>query len=170
MEKKTKLLIVLFTFVFAFVLVNPNVFAQGKNGLAHLVQEHTEKIAQLEDAIQNISGSNSENEVLEGEVKEALLKEVTTRIDRSSNTIDYETGEELNITDFKLDEVNGEVVLQFFLEGDYDWTFDSNGNYTLARSFAQNFIFNFDPIPKMYGVDMNYEFYQNGEQVTIFID
>jgi hypothetical protein len=88
----------------------------------------------------------------------------------------------LNVTNYELIQKDGKVILQFFLEGDYDWSqkvikpeVEGEEPYTYTqfgegRQFAQNFIFNFDPIPKMYGVNLNYEFYQNGERIRLFTD
>jgi hypothetical protein len=52
----------------------------------------------------------------------------------------------------------------------YDWTNTKNsyGDDGLGRFFASNFVYNFDHIGKMYGVDLKYEFYQNGERISIF--
>lgn len=169
MRKKRMILIMVSLFTVSLLLFNSSVLAQGKEGLAHIVQQHTEKIAKLELAIKSLGGEETQNEQLSEDVKEALLKEVELKVDSLTQ---YWTKEDFNLTEYKLTEINGQAVLRFYTEGEHDWTNtpDASGAWGNGRKFAQNFIFNFDAIAKMYGVNLKYEFYENGEKITVFTE
>lgn len=180
MLKRKKIFLVVGAFVLTFSVLSPSVFAQGKEGLAHIVQEHTQKIEQLEEAIKNLSGSNS-NESLPSEVKQALLKEASIEI-KSYNAMTEPYGRGVNVIDYQIEEIKDEVILKVYTEGSNDWTINEEreaeeGEGTEAeagegagRNFARALIFNFDEIAKIYGVNLKYEFYENGERITIFTD
>lgn len=167
MLKRKKVLWVTGAFVLAFSVLNPSVFAQGKEGLAHIVQEHTQQIAQLEEAIKNLGSSNREDS-LSSEVKQALLKEAGIKIN-SHNEMNEPDGRGINVKDYQIEEKNGEVILKVYTEGSYGWTIGEEGEGT-GRNFARALVFNFDGIAKMYGVNLKYEFYENGERITVFTE
>lgn len=148
-----------------------NTFADSKKQLAQLVMEHEMKIASIEKIVSNL-GSNSGEETLTPETKQALLKEVENFIGNTSLTSQWDGEKEvtLNITGYEIEETDGKVTLQILTDGDNEWTdkLDGYGNAGIGRTFARNFIFNFDAISKMYGVEMNYEFYENGERIKVF--
>jgi hypothetical protein len=168
---KKQLLVTLGATILLVWFSGTNTFAQSKKHLAQMVMDHDMKIASLEEIISNLD-SGSENETLAPESKQALLKEVDNFIRSGIYTTQYD-GEKtvtLNVTNYEIKETNGKVVLQIFTEGNYDWTdtLDGYGNTGIGRSFARNFIFNFDVISKMYGLEMHYEFYENGERIKVF--
>ncbi|MDJ0332284.1 hypothetical protein [Planococcus sp. S3-L1] len=169
MLKVKKVLWILIIFILAFTILNPSVFAKGKEGLAHVVEEHTQKIAQLEKAIKNLSGSNEDKEQLTPEVKQALLKEVGNIIKRMDDS-NRPDGNAVDVMKYEIEEIEDEKTLKIYTEGSYDWT--TVGVYDnpdgAGRSFARGIVFNFDGIAKMYGVDLKYEFYENGERITVF--
>lgn len=186
MNKKNKILvIVLVTVILGFGVFNPSVLAESKKQLAHLVMEHEFKIATLEELVKSLSADSrvESNENFTPEVKEALTKEVEIRLPDFTTVWEYDAENDtefltnINVSHFELNEVNGKVTLQIYTEGQYDWKATvvetSKGkvaSFGVGRDFAQNFIFNFDPIPKMYGIDLRYEFYQNGERIRLFIN
>ncbi|QGQ46628.1 hypothetical protein [Metabacillus sediminilitoris] len=101
-----------------------------------------------------------------------MNKEVDNYINNRASTSHWD-GEKtvtLNITDYEIKETDGKVILQVFTEGSHDWTYtrDGYGNVGIGRTFAYNLIWHFDATAKMYGVEMNYEFYENGERITLF--
>jgi hypothetical protein len=181
--KKKMLLFTFCTLILGIVFINLNVSADSKKHLAQIVMEHESKIAILEDFIKNQESDPNSTELLTADVKQALLKEVEIKYPDFTRVSNYE-GQmlHLNVKNFEIIQKDGQIVLQFFLEGDYDWSqkvinqeVEGEEPYTYTqfgegRQFAQNFIFNFDPIPKMYGVNLTYEFYQNGERIRLFTD
>lgn len=81
----------------------------------------------------------------------------------------------MNVTQYEIKDIAGKITLQFFTEGDYDWSQKvveySKGTYLdygFGRWFAQSSINTFDSISKLYGIDLYYEFYQNGKKIRIF--
>lgn len=164
MFRKNWLFLVVVGTLLAFVIFNPVVFAKGKEGLAHIVQEHSQRIAQLEELI--VSKDDSDNTLLSTEVKQALLKEVENKI-ISFNESAKPDGGDINITSYEIEENNNIKTLKIYVEGNYDWTGDTYSE-GVGRNFARAFIFNFNHIAKMYGIDLNYEFYENNKRITVF--
>jgi len=163
------------TFVLGVWFIQPNVFAESKKQLAHLVMEHDIKIGNLEKLVENLGSTAEKNEDSTPEVKEALLKEIELRFQYNASNL----GKGINITHYDLKDVNGTVTLQFFTEGDYDWgqTLEDYGidgtllSYGDGRIFANSVIGEFDRIFKLYGLShVKYEFYQNGERVKFSPD
>lgn len=182
MKRKTKILLLgICTLVLGLGLFNPNIFAESKKQLAQMVMEHEFKIANLEELVKNIgSGSGSEgNEEFTTEAKEVLVKEVERSLPNLDKYLDPDDPAgnllKINVTNFEIKEIQGNVTLQLFTEGDYEWQqtiveypYGRVINDGGGRQFAQNFIRYFDAIPKMYGIDLKYEFYQNGERIRLF--
>ena len=165
MFKQKKVLWIALFLLVALTVLSPAALAKGKEGLAHIVQEHAERIEKLEKIV-NSSEQSAVSESLPPEVKEALLQEAraTTDMMYESNVYD---GRAVTITDIQLEEVDGEVTLKLYAEGTYDWTNSSDG---IGRSFAYGMVANFDDIAKMYGENLKYEFYENGERITLFTE
>ena len=165
MSKKKKVLWVVLFLALAFWIFSPSALAKGKEGIAHIVQDHAERIEQLEEFLAN-SETTSNSETLSPEVKEALLQEARATTDEMYELNVYD-GRAVTITDIQLEEVAGETTLKLFAEGTYDWTNSSNG---IGRNFAYGMVANFDNIAKMYGENLKYEFYENGERITLFTE
>jgi hypothetical protein len=132
-----------------------------------IAQQQTE-IDTLKKEITNLkSSSPSSTGTITQEVKDALLKGVANHIGNFTTVYVDPTPVIIKVTSYDIKEIDGKVVLQIFTEGNYDWNQAANPGQSdgAGFNFAQNFIFNCDPIFKTYGVNMNYEFYQNGEKV-----
>ena len=121
------------------------------------------------------SSSSSSVETITPEVKAAILKAVANNIGQFTTYYQYDPNSpadllniiKINVVKYDIKEINGKAVLQIYTEGNYDWTSAPYGGQDGSGfSFARNFIFNCDPIFKTLGVNLNYEFYQNGEKVS----
>ncbi|MCM3725084.1 hypothetical protein M3226_05150 [Neobacillus cucumis] len=122
------------------------------------------------------SSSSSSVETITPEEKASILKVVKNNIGNFTTHYVYdpinpdpnnETIVNIKVVKYDIKEIAGKEVLQIFTEGNYDWTSAASGqNDGPGFSFARNFIFNCDPIFKTLGVNLDYEFYQNGEKVT----
>jgi len=165
MSKKKKVLWIALFLVVALTVVSPSALAKGKEGLAHIVQEHAERIEQLEKLV-NSPDQSTVSESLSPEVKKALLKEARDTTDMMYELNVYD-GRAVTITDIQLEEVAGEATLKLYAEGTYDWTDSRDG---IGRNFAYGMVANFDDIGKMYGENLKYEFYENGERITLFTE
>jgi hypothetical protein len=158
-------------FILGLLVVNPTVFADSKAKLAHLVMEHESKIASLEQIVSSLAlddeGVSSEDKISD-EVKTALTKEAELLLPRTTAFWNEEIGDtdKINVTDVNVLDSNGDAVVQIYIEGDYGWKEDERGIFEPGRFLAYNFINDFNVKADMYGVDVNYEFYQNGERVT----
>lgn len=169
MNNKRKIILLLIVLVCGFLVLNPVTLAKGKDGLAQIVQQHSTKIAELEKAIKNLSGSDSQDEALSEDVKKALLQEVEYRIELVS---ELWNGQEFNLVEIKIVEEDGQPTMQFFTEGNYDWTSKPNttDNWGVGRIFASTVVGTTEPLAKLYGVDLEYEFYENGKRITMFTE
>ncbi|MGD6831851.1 hypothetical protein ACQCT5_06785 [Sutcliffiella halmapala] len=167
MKKKTKIIsTTIGALLLGLGIMSSDAFAEGKQKLAHLVMEHEQKIAALEEAFQSLSPS-SENEEIPQETLDALFSEVEITLFQFDDYWDEEIGDnaKINITEYKVIDSNGEAIVQVFMEGNYGWKQDDNGMFEPGRVLAYNFINNFHPFAEIYGVEVKYEFYQNGERV-----
>lgn len=167
MSKKKKVLWIAVVFILVFVSLNPTALANGKQGLAHIVQEHSERIANLEASIKNL-GSSTDETKLSSDVEEAILFEANQEIDMMNEMYSYD-GKHINVTNTEIKNDNGDLIMKIYIEGSYDWT-TAESPEGLGRNFARAFISNYDKLSKMYGVNLKYEFYENGERITTFID
>lgn len=165
MSKKKKILWIALFLVVALTVLSPSALAKGKEGLAHIVQEHAERIEQLENMV-NSSEPSTVPPALSPEVKKALLKEARATTDMMYELNVYD-GRGVTVEDIQLEEVTEEVVLKIYTDGTYDWTNSTDG---IGRSFSSGMVANFDHIAKMYGVNLKYEFYENGDRITLFTE
>ncbi|WP_379970621.1 hypothetical protein [Ectobacillus sp. sgz5001026] len=148
------------------VFSSSNIFAESKKALEEIVMEHDTRINALEQKVNVSQGA------LSPEVKQDLVKEVGNAI-KNAPTKQWDGHQtiQLSIESYDIQEEKGKVTLKIFTSGNYNWTEtkDSYGNEGIGRTFARNFIWNFDPIAKMYGVNnLYYEFYQNDVQIKSF--
>ncbi|WP_077619776.1 hypothetical protein [Bacillus sinesaloumensis] len=173
--KKTIIVLSMLVLVIGFSLLNSNVFADSKKGLSHLVMEHESKINLLEEIIKNIDLDSDVQEVLTPELKQSLIKEVENLLPDHRNFFNLETNENqhINITGYELQENKGKIILKIYTEGEYNWTeLDDNSTWEMGpgRKLASGIVSRFNTISKMYGVEMGFEFYQNGERITNFVN
>lgn len=129
--------------------------------------EHEVKIAALEEAMKKLQSEQS-NESVSEETLTALQREVEMTLPLYDDFWNDQIGnnEKINITHYNVIDTNGEATVQVYLEGNYGWKQDENGTFEAGRYLAYNFINRFNPIAEMYGVEVKYEFYQNGEPVS----
>jgi len=167
MKKKKLVLVLISLFLASLIILSPSVLAQGKDGIAHLVQQHSVKIANLEKAIKALNKESTKKETVSKEVKKALLQEANDKVKVLS---ELWNGTDFKVDDIKLKEVDGELVMQFYTTGKNDWTSKPNTteNWGVGRVFAGNFVGSFDSITLLYDVELKYEFYENGKQVKMF--
>ncbi|MBM7618546.1 hypothetical protein JOC95_000388 [Bacillus tianshenii] len=167
MKKKTKIITATVgALVLGLGIMTSDALAEGKQKLAHLVLEHEQKIAALEEAFQSLSPSSGNAEIPQ-ETLEALSREVEITLFQFDDYWDEEIGDmaKININEYKVIDSNGEAIVQVFIEGNYGWKQDDSGTFEPGRVLAYNFINHFHPFAEIYGVEVNYEFYQNGERV-----
>lgn len=148
-------------------ILNPAVLADSKTKLAHLVMEHDMKIAALEESIKDLGTGKQEAAVSE-EMLAALYEEVEIILPRYTEFWNdkIQDMDKINVTNFNVIDSNGEVKVQIYIEGDYGWKQDESGMFEPGRFLAYNFINTFNVTAEIYGVDVIYEFYQDGERVS----
>ncbi|MEH7418659.1 hypothetical protein V7266_25690 [Neobacillus drentensis] len=169
---KNKIIISFLSISLLLCVFSTSIFAESKKQLEVLVMEHEMKIGSLEQTIKNLQTNSGQNQSISTEVKQALLSDLSGMIENFTTAYYEDKDVHVNVVKSDIVEKDGKIVLQIFTEGNYNWTskwfVDSYGNVNSGPgySFGRNLIYNFDSISKMYGVNLNYEFYQNGDRVN----
>ncbi|RID89032.1 hypothetical protein D1953_00185 [Peribacillus asahii] len=165
---KKKIFIILAVLLFSIVISNPNVLANSKKQLAQLVMEHEDKINNLIKDVDILKKeTQTTNEVLTEETKQALLKEYRGSM---QYLITPEDEDKIKIVETKIVEKDGEYVFQVYTEGTAGYTHSPENVWSFepGKVIAFNTAQNFNTINTMYNVDLSLEFYHNGEQVKMF--
>lgn len=152
-----------------FGLLNTNVFANSKQGIAHLVMEHEEKIKRLEELLKG--GSNdSPKETLTELQKEEILAQFNYYYANPYEGIEVYK----QIVDVKIVEDEMGYIFQVYLEGDVNWLLDINDYKSSAEgySLARNMTSHVKEFFHLYNghINVKVEFYDDGELVTSFVD
>jgi hypothetical protein len=159
------------TILLSFGLLNPNVFADSKKQLAHLVMEHEEKIKKIEEILS--TGSNTSKATISDQHKTEIIGQFEHRYITWN---EYEPPGSIykKIVDYKISEDEYGYLFQVYFEGEIDWKLDLNDDkgYADGYGFARDMISDVTKSFNLYNgyVDVKFEFYDDGELVTSFVE